>query len=209
MALVTGTPMGTTTDQSDLYIDTAPSVWFQDATANPLNNPDADGFYWGLTGSASYPIYSLDCYEGVALGGNIEMSNIRCDTVGDRSAIQKLAYLDLTFTLKTLLPLATLTHILRGGAVTTTAGTSEKMGIGQPDNQQYWRVYFASVYDEDNGDYVCVTMHRAKFVDSWEIAFNGFGEPATLGVTLRGFADTDLPAAQQFATVIRGDTDIS
>lgn len=209
MALVTGTPLGTETAQSDLYIDTAPSVWFQDVNAAGLNAPDSDGFYWGLTGSASYPIYALDCYEAVAFGGNIEMSNIRCDTVGDRSAIQKLAYLDLTFTLKTLLPLATLTHILRGGAVTTTVGTSEKMGIGQPDNQQYWRAYFASVYDEDAGDYVCITMHRAKFVDSWEIAFNGFGEPATLGVTIRGFADTDLPAAQQFATVIRGDTDIA
>lgn len=209
MALVTGTPMGTTTDQADLYIDTAPQVWFQDNRADPLNNPDDDGFYWGLTGSSVYPIYSLDCYEAVTWGGTIEMSNIRCDTVGDKSAIQKLASIDLSFTLKTLLPLATLTYILRGGAVTTTVGTSEKMGIGQPDNQIYWRVYFASVYDEDNGDYVCVTMHRAQFVDSWEIAFNGFGEPATLGVTLRGFADDDLPAAQLFATVIRGDGDIT
>jgi hypothetical protein len=209
MALVTGTPMGTTTDQADLYIDTAPAVWFQDNRADPLNNPDADGFYWGMTGSATYPIYALDCYEAVTWGGTIEMSNIRCDTVGDKAAIQKLASIDLSFTLKTLLPLATLTHILRGGAVTTTVGTSEKMGVGQPDNQIYWRVYFASVYDEDNGDYVCVTMHRAQFVDSWEIAFNGFGEPATLGVTIRGFADDDMPAAQLFATVIRGDTDIT
>ena len=209
MALVTGTPLGTTTDQSDIYIDTALSVWFQDARADLLNNPDADSFYWGLTGSATYSIYSLDCYEDVRFAGNMEMSNIRCDTVGDKAAIQKLSYLDLTFTLKTLLPLATLTHLLRGGTVTTTAGTSEKMGIGQPDNQQYWHAYFASVYDEDNGDYVCVTMHRCQFVDAWEIAFNGFGEPATLGVTLRGFADTDMPASQLFATVVRGDTDIA
>lgn len=209
MALVTGTPLGTTTDQADLHIDTAPTVWFQDARADPLNNPDTDGFYWGLTGSASYPIYSLDCYEGVTWGGNIETSNIRCDTVGDKAAIQKLAFIDLSFTLKTLLPLATLTHILRGGAVTTTAGTSEKMGVGQPDNQIYWRVYFASVYDDNAGDYVCVTMHRSQFVESWEIAFNGFGEPATIGVKLRGFADDDMPADQLFATVVRGDTDIS
>ena len=113
-------------------------------------------------------------------------------------------HIDLTFTLKTLLPLATLTHILRGGAVTTTPGATEKMGIGQPNNQQFWHYYFVSVYEEATGDHITVTAHRAQFVDAWEIAFN-FGEPATLGVIIRAFADDTKPADQLFATIIRAD----
>jgi len=205
MALVTGTPMTTgTADQDDLYIETAPSLWFQDYNAPLVNNPDADGFYWGLTGHASYVIYSLECYEDVRMAASVEGNNVRCDTVGDKATIQKLSYIDITFTLKTLLPLSTLTHILRGGAVTTTAGTSEKFGIGQPDNQQYWHVYGATVYDVTAGDYVCFTGHKSQFVEAWEIAF-AFGEPATLGVTMRVFADPTKPAAQQFMTLVRGD----
>ena len=204
MALVTGTPLGTIDAQDDLYIETAPSLWFQDYSADELNNPDGDGFYWGLTGTTTYPVYALECYEDVRLAASVEANNIRCDTVGDKAAIQKLNYIDLTFTLKTLMPLATLTHILRGGAVTTAAGATEKMGIGQPNNNQYWHVYGASVYDETAGDYICFTGHKAQFVDAWEIAF-AYGEPATLGVTMRVFADSDKPSAQLFMTLVRAD----
>lgn len=204
MALVTGTPLGTTTAQDDLYIETAPSLWFQDYSADLLNKPDGDGFYWGLTGSATYPIYELQCYEDVQLAASIEGTNVRCDTVGDKAQIQKVSYIDLTFTLKTLMPLSILTHILRGGAVTTSAGEYEKMGIGQPDNQQYWHLYGASVYDATAGDYVCFTGHKSQFVDAWTIAF-GYGEPATLAVTMRIFADSEKPSDQLFMTLVRGD----
>ena len=44
MALVTGTPLGTINAQDDIYLDTAPSLWFQDFSADELNNPDGDGF---------------------------------------------------------------------------------------------------------------------------------------------------------------------
>lgn len=204
MALVTGTPLGTINAQDDLYIETAPSLWFQDFIADELNNPDGDGFYWGLTGTPTYPVYALECYEDVRLAADYEGNNVRCDTVGDKAHIQKLSYVDLTFTLKTLLPLATLTYILRGGAVTTTVGATEKMGVGQPNNNQYWHVYGASVYDEVAGDYICFTAHRCQFVESWEIAF-AYGEPATIGVTIRAFADTTKPADQLFLTLIRAD----
>lgn len=204
MALVTGTPMGVTTAQDDLYLETAPSIWFQDYEAPLLNSPDGDGFYWGLTGSVGYPIYELTCYEDVQIAASIEGSTVRCDTVGDKAQIQKVSYVDLTFTLKTMMPLAILTHILRGGAVTTLAGSYEKMGIGQPNNQQYWHVYAASVYDETAGDYVAFTGHKSQFVDAWTLAFS-YGEPATLAVTMRVFADSDKPSDQLFLTIVRGD----
>lgn len=204
MALVTGTPLGTINAQDELYIDVAPSIWFQDYSGTLLNNPDGDGFYWGLTGTTTYPVYSLACYEDVRWAAEFESNAIRCDTVGDKSQTQKLNHIDLTFTLKTLMPLATLTHILRAGTVTTSAGATEKMGIGQPNNQQYYHYYFVSVYDETAGDYIAVTAHRAQFVDAWEIAYT-YGQPATLGVTFRAFADDSKPSAQLFATVIRAD----
>ena len=204
MALVTGTPLGTINAQDDLYLDTAPSLWFQDFNANLLNNPDGDGFYWGLTGTTTYPAYALECYEGVSLVSEYESNPIRCDTVGNKAQIQKLNHIDLTFTLKTLLPLATLTHILKGGTVTTTAGATEKFGIGQPNNQQYWHVYGAVVYDETAGDYINFTGHRVQFVDAWTLTF-AYGSPSTLAVTMRCFADTNKPADQLFMTVIRAD----
>jgi hypothetical protein len=204
MALVTGTPLGTINAQDDLYLDTAPSLWFQDNDADPLNNPDGDGFYWGITGTTTYPAYALECYEGVSLVSSYEGTNIRCDTVGDKGQIQKLSYLDLTFTLKTMLPLDTLTHILRGGTVTTNAGATEKMGIGQPNNQQYWRVYGAVVYDETAGDYINFTAHRCQFVDAWTLTF-AYGAPSTLSVTIRAFADSSKPRSQLFMTLVRAD----
>ncbi len=204
MALVTGTPIGLINAQDDIFLDTAPSIWFQDTAANLLNNPDADGFYWGLSGTTAQPAFALECYEGVQVAAEYESNAIRCDTVGDKGQIQKLNHIDLTFTLKTLLPLDTLTRILRGGTVTTTVGATEKMGIGQPNNQQYWQTYTALVYDETAGDYISMTLHRCQFVDAWELAFN-YGTPATLSVIIRAFADTTKPADQLFMTIIRAD----
>lgn len=204
MALVTGTPLGQINAQDELYIDVAPTIYFQDYNANELSNPDGDGFYWGLSGTTTYPVYSLACYEDVRWASEYESNAIRCDTVGDKSTIQKLNHIDLTFTLKTLMPLATLTHILRGGAVTTSAGATEKMGIGQPNNQQYYHYYLPVVYDETAGDYLAITAHKAQFVDAWEIAFT-YGQPATVGMVFRAYADDTKPAAQLFATIIRAD----
>lgn len=206
MALITGTPLGVITQQDDIYIDSAPNIYFQERCdgINPLNNPDGDGFYWGLSGTAACPVFQLNCFDTVQLVSAYELNDIRCDTTGDQGAIQKLNHLDLTFNLKTLFPLATLRHVLRGGPVTTSGGALEKMGIGQPSNARYYRTYLPVVYDPDTGDYVSITMHRAQFVDAWTLAFT-YGQPATIAVTMRGFADEDLPADQLFATIIRAD----
>ena len=41
MTLATGTPLGTIISQEALYIEGAPTIFFQDYRANPLNNPEA------------------------------------------------------------------------------------------------------------------------------------------------------------------------
>lgn len=205
MALVTGTPLATIQAQDDIYIDRAPSLWFQDSRADPLNNPDGDNFYWGITGSATYDVYEIDCYDTVQLVDGRESNPVRCDTIGDKGTIQKRNAVDLTFNLKTFFPFETLTHIMNaGGAVTVTPGATEKFGIGQIDNNQFWRVYGALVYDENAGDYFCFTGHRCQFVDGWTIAFN-WGSPSTIAIVVRCFADDDKPSGQEFMTLVRAD----
>jgi len=206
MALVTGSAYGTILQQDDLYLDTAPTVYFQERVSGDGGyafNPDADGFYWNLTGTSTNKVLEIGCYDTFQFVGNITMNTIRCDTVGDKGSIQKLNFVDITFNLKSFFPLETLRHIIRGGSVTTASGV-EKMGIGQPNNNRFYRAYFPSVYDEQSGDYLAVTVHKAQFVDSWTMAIN-YGAQPTLGVILRGFADPNLPSDQLFATVIRSD----
>lgn len=55
-ALVTGTPIGNLESAEDIYLEGAPTIYFQDATASPLSNPDSDGFYWGLSGTTTFPV---------------------------------------------------------------------------------------------------------------------------------------------------------
>lgn len=203
--LVTGTPFGTIEASEDIYLDTAPTVYFQDRdNGHYWFNPDSDGFYWSLSGTTAYPVWELGCYEGFTMNGNVTMNAIRCDTDGDTAVVQKLDYIDVTFTLKALFPLSKLAHIIHGGPVTTGSGM-EKMGLGQINNNAYYRVYFPSVYDEAAGDYVAFTGHRVQFVDSWTLTIPYGNQPQLTGIKMRLFADTDMPAAQKFATVIRSD----
>lgn len=208
MTLVTGTPVGTIMGMDEVYTDAAPSVYFQPIeiggfTATELNNPDTDGFYWGLSATTTNPIYELGCFENFQWGGNIETNNIRCDTVGDKGIIQRVTNISITFTLKSMFPLSTLRHILRWGTPTVNTGV-EKVGIGQVNNNLYYYVYFPLVYDPSSGDYVAVTVHKAQFAESWQIS-HPYGQQGTVGVTINGFADTTKPTEQQFATVIRAD----
>jgi hypothetical protein len=204
VALVTGTPLGTITSQDEITLEGAPNIYFQDVSADPLHNPDGDSFYWGLSGTSSYPVYQLGCYIDVALGEDVTLNAVRCDTVGDKSSVQKRNYIELTLTLQHLFPLAVLRHVMNASAVTSGSGV-EKMGIGKINNNQFWMVYLPKVYDDDTGDYVLFHLHRAQFVDAWSINMTS-GEPwAMSGVRIRGYADEDLPSAQQFATVIRAD----
>lgn len=210
MALVTGTPLGTIVTQPEIYVDQPPTFWFQErytpagASVGLQNNPDAASFYWGLSATSTNPVYQVGCYETFNVVDVRTINMIRCDTNGMRTAIQKRDQLNITFTLKTLFPLATLRHMMNLGPVTSVAGATEKLGIGIIDNSKYYYVYFASIYDPNTGDYVNLTGHRVQFTLAWTLAF-AYGMPATVGIQASLFADTDKPDAQQFATVIRAD----
>jgi hypothetical protein len=205
MALVTGAAIGNVISQdTEIYIEGAPWIYMQDYNADYLNPPDSDGYYWGMSGTTTYPVYSLACYEDVGLGEDLTVNAIRCDKFGDTAVIQKLNHLEFTFALSTLFPLTTTRPILRGSTVFTSAGL-EKMGIGPINNNQYWRLYLPKVYDEDVGDYVSITIHRVQFVDAWTIAMPSGDKWMIGGITAWGLADESLPTAQQFATIIRSD----
>lgn len=204
MTLITGTPLGNVDYQDDVYIEGAPDVFIQDFTAGELNTPDADGYYYGLSGTTAYPALGIGCVLDVSLADNLTVNAIRCDNLGDKGLIQKRNHLEFNLSISTLLPLSTLAHILRASTPKVATGL-EKMGIGKINNSRYYHVYLAKVYDEDVGDYVSITLHRAQFVNAWTINMRA-GEPWTVtGVSLWAFADDTKPTAQQFATVLRSD----
>ena len=206
MSLITGSPVGTVTSQDEIYIEGAPNLWYQNDLADELNNPDGDGFYWGLSATSTYPVYALGCIEGVQLADNLTMNDVQCDTIGVKDTIMRRNYLELTLTLKTLLPLSTITNLLRAGAV-TLSGKVEKMGIGPINNNIWFHLYGAKVYDESTGDYLNFTLHRTKFVDAWTIDMRYGNAWQLTGIKVRAFPKdvAGWPSAQQFATILRAD----
>lgn len=204
MALVTGTPIGNVDTQEEVYVEGAPYLYIQDYNASPLNNPDADNYYWGLSGTTAHPVFQVGCVQDVSLTEGITMNQIRCDAVGDKGVIQRRDYIEFELTILSLFPLTTLRHLLN--LSTPTVGTNvEKMGIGQINNNRYYMGYAPKVYDQDTGDYVLFHLHKAQFVDAWTINMNS-GEPWTVtGLKLRAFADETKPANQLFGTILRAD----
>lgn len=202
--LVTGTPLGNIVTQEDLYVEGSPFIFIQDATANPLKNPDSDGYYWGLSGTVTYPVYELGCVQDVSLTEGLTMNDVRCDTIGVVDTIQRRDYVEFNFTILSIFPLTVLRHVL--GLSTPTTGTDvEKVGIGGINNTRKYMVYAPKVYDEDNGDILLFHLHKAKFVDAWTIEFR-YAEPWTVtGLKLRAYADSTKPAAARFGTIVRSD----
>lgn len=203
-ALVTGTPIGNLESAEEIYLEGAPTIYFQDATANPLKNPDSDGFYWGLSGTSTYPVYELGCVTAVSLTENLTVNDVLCDNVGVKATVQQRNYLEFQFTLQSFFPLQTLRLMMKGGQVTETPPT-QKFGMGAVNNNAFYHVYAPKVYDEDNGDLFILHIHRAQFVNAFTLN-TPFGSPWQLtGVTLRAFADTSKPAAQRFGVFVRSD----
>jgi hypothetical protein len=200
-------PTGTSVAMED-YIEGAPEVYWQSRDdGNYAQGPDTDGHYWGLTGTASAPVYHLGCYEGFSFGEDLTITDVTCDTIGVADTNLKRNYLTVNFTLKSVFPFSALSQILKGGTVTRqVAEGTEGFGIGEIDNTSaaYYRCYFSLVYDENTSDFWSVTGHRCRFVDPWTINY-AYGEPVSVDVTLRLHADDDMPSAQRFATFKRLD----
>ncbi len=203
--LITGYPLGNIDAQEEIYIEGSPYIYFQDANASELNNPDADGFYWNLSGTVTYPVFRIGCNMNVSLTEGLTINNIRCDTVGDKGTIQRREYVELAFDFSSLMPLSVARHLLKFGSAVTSGSGFEKVGIGKINNNQFFHAYLPKVYDSEAGDYVSMTFHRAQFVDAFTISMNGGEAWVVSGMKLRAYADETMPAAQLFATVIRYD----
>jgi hypothetical protein len=203
MPLITGTPTGDLDNQEEIYLSDAPYLYIQDYNADPLNNPDADGYYWGMSGTSTYPVKALGCPSDVSLTEDVTVNQIRCDNIGDKDSVQRRNFVDFVFTLSTPFPLTTLRYILSMSIPTVGTGT-EKMGIGGINNNQKFMLYAPKVYDEDTGDYLLVHLHKCKFVDAWTIGMGADGWKIT-GLKLRAYADDTKPAGQKFGVIVRAD----
>lgn len=204
MSLLTGTPLGSVTSQEEINITDAPYIYFQDSRATELHNPDADNYYYGLSGTTAYPVYNMGCYQDVQFTEDVTLNVVRCDTVGDKGATQRRNYLEFSFTILHLLPLSVAYNFLNASVPTKTA-PFEKMGIGKINNNRFFHLYVPKVYDDDTGDYLIFHIHKAQFVDAWNIGMRS-GDPWQVsGVKLRAYADDTKPANQVFATVVRLD----
>ena len=204
MPLSTGTPLGTINSQEEIYLEGAPYIYIQDATAVPLFNPDNAGYYWGMNGTTAYPVNAIGCVQDVSLTEGITMNNIRCDTIGDKGVIQRRDYVELNVTILSLFPLSELKTFLNLSTATVSTGL-EKVGIGGINNQRYFMAYCPKVYDEDTGDYIMMHFHRCQFVDAWTINMKS-GEPWTVtGLKLRAFADETKPSQMKFGVIVRSD----
>jgi hypothetical protein len=204
MALITGTPIGNVDSQDESYVEGAPYIYIQQYEASPLNNPDASGYYWGMSGTTTYPVFALGCVQDVSLTEGLTMNAVRCDTDGDRATIQRRDYVEFNVTILTMFPLSTLRHLLNLSAPTVTTGL-EKMGIGTINNNRFYMAYAPKVYDPDTGDYVLFHLHRAQFVDAWTINMKGGESWTVTGLKLRGYADSTKPTAAAFGTIVRAD----
>ena len=202
--LATGTPIGNILSQEEEYLEGAPYIYFQDNSANPRFNPDPQNFYWGLTGSATYPVYNLGCILNVSLTEGVTMNDVRCDTIGVKDTIQKRDYVEFNLEVQSLLPLTVLRHLLNLPAPTTGTGF-ETVGISRINNSQRYMVYAPMVYDEANAGWLMFHLHRAKFVDAWTINMT-YGEAwKVTGIKIRAYADESKPSDQIFGVIRRAD----
>lgn len=207
MALVTGSPIGNLDTQEDLFLEGAPTIYFQDALATPWKNPDANGYYWGLSGTVTYPAFEIGCPTDVSFTENLTINDVLCDNVGVKAVVQQRNYFEFQFSIRSFFPLQTLKNLLNGSTV-TEASPVQLMGLGKINNDQYWHVYAPKVYNEDNGDYVWIYLHKCQFVDAFTIAMT-LGNPWQLsGLKLRAFVDSTKPAAQQFGMWGRSDLSV-
>ncbi len=202
--IATGSAVGNVISQEELYLEGAPYFYFQDDRANPLNNPDAQSYYWGLSGTTTYPAYLLGCIQDVSLTEGVTMNDVRCDTVGVKDTIQKRDYVEFQLTILSQLPLSVIRHVMNLSVPSTGTGF-ETVGIPQINNSIHYHVYAPKVYDESAAGWLMFYLHRAKFVDAWTLNMTYGGSWTLTGVKLRAYAADSYPANQLFGVIKRFD----
>ena len=212
MTVSSGMPTGTINAQESLYAYGSPFIYIQDATPPAWFSPDATtpGFYWNMSGTATYPVYEIGCPTDISFADNVTANDVLCDNLGVVATIQQRNYIEFTFTVQSLFPLATLRILLKGGAVTRTTSPTftEKFGFGPIDNNQFWHLYTPKVYDDAAGDFVWTYFHKCQFVDAWTISM-AWGQPwKVTGLKLRAYADSTKPSAQSFGMFGRFDPSV-
>jgi hypothetical protein len=200
----TATPTGQIIQGDGIYLEGGPEVWFQSYDAAERFTPDADGHYWGLSGTSTYPIYAIECYDDLQIMDDVTQNMVTCQNLGEVDEMQRRNHVALSFTLKSLLPFPNLMRILRGSTYVLNA-TDEAEGFGMGEiNPSYYHVFFSRIYDIDIGDFVSLTIHKAKFSEASPIS-TPYAEPWNVPVQLKGFADITKPRGQRFATWKRYD----
>lgn len=198
-------PTGTLNQSENIFIEGGPDLYFGGVLKY---GPDANGYYWGITGTAQVPVYKVGCYENFQLQDNTTINDIRCDTVGTKGSIVRRNYLEGTFDLKSFLPLSELRKLLRWSSSLAVPGSDgEYAGIGEVNQQDYHLLYFSKIYDTDAGDWVSLTATRVQFSWNGAIQFR-YGAEWMVGVQFRCYANEDLPSDQRFATVVRYDPSV-
>lgn len=206
----TGT-MGAITTQADQFIEGAPVIRLQQRLAgvNLLNNPDSDGFYYGMSATAAAPIYEWNCYTDVSLTEDLTVNDIQCDRQGNAGTIRKRNKLRLTLQLKSLLPLSTVQMALKlTGLVATTDYQKAGIGVLTNNSSDYWRIWLPKVYEPATGKWIGIQLHKAITVEAFTLDFTA-GQPWMTQVTVDAYADDDMPDNQKFATIIHHDQDIN
>lgn len=204
-SLVTGSPIGSVLGQEVNYLEGSPYIYFQDANASPLNNPDVNGFYWGLSGTATYPVYNLGCVQNVKLTEKVTMNDVRCDTVGVVDTIQKRDYVEFDMTVLSQLPISVLRHLMNLGSAPTVSGHVEMQGIGMIQNTQKYHVYAPKIYDDVNGYYLFFYLHQCKFVDAWTLDMKYGASWELQKIVLRAYNVISMPTSMRFGTIFRED----
>lgn len=209
MTLATGTstPTGQIITGDGIYIEGGSDVYFQDAAATLANNPDSDGFYYGLSGTSTYPIYQFECYDDFQLTDDVTMNPITCQNLGEVGSSQRRNHLGISLTLKSLLPFTILAPMLRGGPVThNVTEETEKFGVGEIVLKNY-HVFFSRAYDLSTGDYISVTLPRVQVTEASPLS-TPYADVWSIPITLTAYADTSKPRAQRFATWVRLDPSV-
>lgn len=195
-------PTGTINVGEDVFVEGGPDLWFGGVKKH---SPDANGFFWGITGTAGTPVFKVGCYENFQLADNLTINDVQCDNVGIKGETVRRNFLEATFDLQVLFPLTQLDLMLRlGSSLLDATADTEYASIGEVVQDVFHNVFFSRIYDAATGDWVSVTGHRCSF--RWNAPLQTrYGEKWMVGVAIKFFADENLPAAQRFATMVRWD----